>query len=198
MTDDHGLILINVREWDDEQKLPEYEDVLEFLKFVHNYVIPIYGTKNMRKWIKNNPDKTVITKVTATSIAYAVLVYESRYKVWEENIAIKNKNITRAEMRREKRVELPMYHTAPGTKLKLYEVGWTSEGRDYYATLSNIFQSLKSNQKFWDNLSEHWVRYESEVLKEDLIKEAKNQKEVVLDVGHYDEEQYKVDFMAEV
>ena len=44
----------------------------------------------------------------------------------------------------------------------------------------------------------NWVRYESEVLKEDLIKEAKNQKEVVLDVGHYDEEQYKVDFMAEV
>ena len=86
MTDDHGLILINVREWDDEYKLPEYEDVLEFLKFVHNYVIPIYGTKNMRKWIKNNPDKTVITKVTATSIVYAVLVYESRYKVWEENL----------------------------------------------------------------------------------------------------------------
>ena len=57
-------------------------------------------------------------------------------------------------MRREKRVELPMYHTPPGTKLKLYEVGWTSEGRDYYAILSNIFQSLKSNQKFWDNLSE--------------------------------------------
>ena len=82
MTDDHGLIVTtNVREWDDEQKLPEYEDVLEFLKFVHNYVIPIYGTKNMRKWMKKHPDKTVITKVTATSTAYAVLIYESRYKV---------------------------------------------------------------------------------------------------------------------
>ena len=116
------MILTNIRESDVGDKLPEYEDVLEFLKFVHNYVIPIYGTKNMRKWIKNNPDKTVITKGTATSIAYAVLVYEIRYKVWEENIAIKNKNITRAEMRREKRIELPMYHTPPGTKLKLYEV----------------------------------------------------------------------------
>ena len=154
-TDDHGLILTNVREWDDEQKLPEYEDVLEFLKFVHNYVIPIYGTKNMRKWIKNNPDKMVITKVTATSIADAVLVYESRYKVWEENIAIKNKNITRTEMTREKRVKLPMYHTPPGTKLKLYEVGWTSDSRDYYAALTNIFQLLKSNKEFWDNLNEH-------------------------------------------
>ena len=67
-----------------------------------------------------------------------------------------------------------------------------------YATLSNMFQSLKSNQKFWDNLSEHWVRYKSEVLKEGLIREEKNQKEGVLDVDHYDEEQYKVDFMAEV
>ncbi len=57
---------------------------------------------------------------------------------------------------------------------------------------------MKSNQKFWDNLSEHWVRYESEVLTEDLIKEAKIQKEVVLDVGHYDEQQYTVDCMAEV
>ena len=63
---------------------------------------------------------------------------------------------------------------------------------------TSFFQLLKSNKEFWDNLNEHWVRYESEVLKEDLIREAKNQKEVVLDVGHYDEEQYKVDFMAEV
>ena len=193
------MILTNVRFWEDEQTLPEYEDVLEFLKFVHNYVIPIYGAKNMRKWMKNNPDKTLITKVTATSIAYAVLVYESRCKVWEENIAIKNKNITRAEMRKEKRVELPMYHRPPGTKLKLYEVGWTSDGREYYATLSKLFQSLKSNQQFWDNLSGHWARYEREVLKEDLIREAKNEKEeVVLDVDDYDEKQYKVDFMAEV
>ena len=46
------MILTNVREWDVGDKLPEYEDVLEFLKFIHNYVIPIYGTKNMRKWIK--------------------------------------------------------------------------------------------------------------------------------------------------
>ena len=107
----------------------------------------------MGKWLKRNPDKTVNMKVTATSIAYAVLVYESRYKIWEENIVVKNKNITRAEMRREKRVELPMYHTPPGTKLKLYEVGWISDSRDYYATLTNIFQLLKSNNEFWDNLN---------------------------------------------
>ena len=67
-------------------------------------------------------------------------------------------------------------------------VGSWPDGRDYYDTLSNMFQSLKSNQQFWDNLNEHWVRYESEVLNEDLIREAKNEKEVVLDVGDYAEE----------
>ena len=101
-------------------------------------------------------------------------------------------------MMREKRVELTMYHTPLGTKLKLYEVGWTPDGRDYYATLSNMFQLLKSNKEFLDNLNAHWARYESEVLKEDLIREAKNEKEVVSDVGGYAEEKYKVDFMAEV
>ena len=40
--------------------------------------------------------------------------------------------------------------------------------------------------------------YESGVLKEDLLGEAKNEKEVVLDVGDYAEEKYKIDFMAEV
>ena len=80
-TDEDGPILTNIWGWLLGEELPEYEDVVEFLKFVHKYVIPICGTKNMRKWMKNNPDKTVITKVTATSIAYAVLVYESRYKV---------------------------------------------------------------------------------------------------------------------
>ena len=110
----------------------------------------------------------------------------------------KRKYSTRAEMRREKIVKLPMHHIPPGTKLKLYEVGWASDGRDYYATLTNIFQLLKTNKDFWDNLNEHWRRYESEVLKEDLLEEAKDEREVVLDVGDYAEEKYKVDFMAEV
>ena len=31
--------------------LPKYEDVVEFLKFIHNYVVPIYGKKDMTKWL---------------------------------------------------------------------------------------------------------------------------------------------------
>ena len=93
-------------------------------------------------------------------------------------------------MMREKKVELTMYNTPLDTKWELYEVGWTPDSRDYYATLSNIFQLLKSNKEFWDNLNGYWVRYKSEVLKENLIRETKNEKEVVLDMGDYAEGKY--------
>ena len=40
-----GRILANIREWGIMDKLPEYDDVVEFLKFIHNYVLPISGKK---------------------------------------------------------------------------------------------------------------------------------------------------------
>ena len=40
-----GRILTNTREWKIMDKLPEYDDVVEFLKFIHNYVLPVYGEK---------------------------------------------------------------------------------------------------------------------------------------------------------
>ena len=88
-------------------------------------------------------------------------------------------------MTREKTAELPMYHTPSGTKLKLYQVGWISNSRDYYATLTNIFQIWKTNKDFWDNLNEHCRRHKSEVIKKDLLGEAKDEREKVLDVGDY-------------
>ena len=45
MMDDDGKILTDIRKWNILDKLPQYEDVGEFLKFVHNYVLPIYGEK---------------------------------------------------------------------------------------------------------------------------------------------------------
>ena len=40
--EDDGQILANIRGWSIMDKLPKYEDVVEFLKFIHNYVLPIY------------------------------------------------------------------------------------------------------------------------------------------------------------
>ena len=45
MVEDDGKILRNIKEWGIMEKLPGYEDVGEFLKFIHNYVLPVYGKK---------------------------------------------------------------------------------------------------------------------------------------------------------
>ena len=63
-----------------------------------------------------------------------------------------------------KKEESPRYHTPIGTKLKLYDVGWTTEGREYYNTLMGTFQFLKSNEQFWINMNNHWMVYENQVL----------------------------------
>ena len=41
--EDDGKILRHIREWGIMGKLPGYEDVVEFLKCIHNYVLPVYG-----------------------------------------------------------------------------------------------------------------------------------------------------------
>ena len=89
-----------------------------------------------------------MTRLTPNSIAYAVLVYESWFNVWEENIGIRNKSMTKEEKKKHKREESPRYHTPVGTKLKLYVVEWTSKGRTYYNTLIITFQFLKSNDQY--------------------------------------------------
>ena len=139
-----------------------------------------------------------MTRLSPTSIAYTVLVYESQYKVWLERIEIRNKSMTKEEKRTHKREACPEYHTPVGTKLKLYEVGWTPEGRKYYDKLKLIFQFLKSNEKYWKNMNNHGMEYENEALGRGEIVVDKDKNEVVLGVEDYEEEQFVVNFMVEV
>ena len=60
--EDDGQILSNIRGWG-MAKLPKYEDVVEFLKFIHNYVLPIYGKKYMKKWLQTHPNDTLCTNI---------------------------------------------------------------------------------------------------------------------------------------
>ena len=72
--------------------------------------------------------------------------------------------MTKEEKKKHKREESPRYHTPVDTKLKLYDDGWTTEGREYYNTLIGKFQFLKSNEQLWINMNNHWMVYENEVL----------------------------------
>ena len=83
-------------------------------------------------------------------MVYAVFIYESRHEVWEENIAIKRMDhLDKNGKQKVKREKIPTYQHKPGTKLKLYEVGWTKEGRQYYNTIKDKFWELKKNHVFF-------------------------------------------------
>ena len=106
--------------------------------------------------------------------------------------------MTKEEKRTHKRNTCPEYHTPFGTKLKLYEVGWTPEGRQYYNKLKLTFKFLKSNEQYWKNMNNHWMGYENEVLGRGEIVVDKDKHEVVFEIEDHPEEQFMVNLMVEV
>ena len=75
-----------------------YEQAESFLYFLDKYAtVMVEGSREMTKFYNNNRSKTLLDRLTASDIAHSVLVYESAYDVWEEDI---NKNDT-CETRKE-------------------------------------------------------------------------------------------------
>jgi hypothetical protein len=47
------------------------------------------GTHFVSQWSKSNCTKTILDKITASDIAYMILVYENSKEVWEEELEIR-------------------------------------------------------------------------------------------------------------
>ena len=144
--DTNGKIFMVLRSWTGENSLPTYEEIKPFLQ---NYAVPIIGERVTKKWEVANPDNCCLNRLTAASMAYVVFVYESRQEVWQENIEIERMDhLDKKGKKKQKRVNKPKYQHKPGTKLKLYEVGWTNDGRQYYNTIKNKFLKFKKMMGF--------------------------------------------------
>ena len=106
--DDNGKIFINARAWhcsDMRDTKLTYEEAEQFLRFVEKYVIRAVGVHFLLQWSKLHRSKTILEKVTASDIAYTMLVYENSSEVWEEELMIKENAATeevRCTMIREK------------------------------------------------------------------------------------------------
>ena len=57
------------------------------------------GTHFLSQWKKLNRTKTILDKITASDIAYTILVYENTKEVWDEEIEIRE-NTTNDDERR--------------------------------------------------------------------------------------------------
>ncbi len=59
------------------------------MQFLDKYVSHAVGNHYFLQWSKPNRSKTFLDKVTASDIAYTILVYENTKEVWEEEVQIK-------------------------------------------------------------------------------------------------------------
>jgi len=156
-----GKIFVNVRALTDDLDHVDisYEETEQFLRFVDKYVTHAIGNHQLGKWLRANTTKTLLDKVTASDIAYTILVYENTKEVWEEEIEIKASDKTDEEKRSTARLRRPKYHEGRGKRLKRYADGWTDVGKSYYEELMMTFKDLKSHT-VWMTIKEHWTCYQ--------------------------------------
>ena len=86
---DIGRILVDFLLLDLEVTEITYQDCLEFLTFMDYYVSKLIGSRELKKFCVLYPGKTLLDKMTASDIAFAILCYENGVDVWLERIKMK-------------------------------------------------------------------------------------------------------------
>ncbi len=86
-----GKIYVNAREWTSypQESKPTCDHAEHLLRFLDKYVSHAVGRHCFLQWSKLNSIKTFLDKVTASDIAYTILVYENTKEVWEGDLKIK-------------------------------------------------------------------------------------------------------------
>ena len=93
---------MTVRNWTTDQHhiQPTYDDAEDFMQFLDKYVSHAVGNHYFMQWSKSNRTKTFLDKVTASDIAYTILVYENSNEVWKEELKIRATSTTDDERRK--------------------------------------------------------------------------------------------------
>jgi hypothetical protein len=99
--------------------------------------------------------KTLYDKVTASNIAYTILVHENIKEVWEEDLQTKASSKDDMERCHATCHKKPKYREGWGKHLKRFCDGCTENGLEYYQELLRIFKNLKSSD-VWQTLQEYW------------------------------------------
>ncbi len=89
-SDNSGKIYVNATGWtsNPQDSNPTYDQAEHFLWFLDKYVRHAVDNHYFLQSSKSNRSKTFLDKVTASDIAYIILVYEYTKEVWEEHMQI--------------------------------------------------------------------------------------------------------------
>jgi hypothetical protein len=127
--------------------------------FLDKSVSHAIGNHYFLQWSKLNSSNTFLDKVTASDIAFTILVYESTKEVWEEDLQIKASFRTNEERRKAMHYKKTKYHVGRGKHLKRFGDGWTNNREVYYQEMLRIFKELKSSEA-WNTLQDRWTLYQ--------------------------------------
>ncbi len=164
-------IHVNARGWtsNPQDSKPTYDQAEHFLRFPDKYVSHAVGNHYYLQWSKTNRSKTFLDTVTASDIAYTILVYENTKEVWEK--ACRSRQATRLRMRGIMQciIKKTKYHVRRGKHLKRFGDGWTDNRQEYYQELLRIFKELKPSD-VWNALQDHWKCIKRKITPEMIIK----------------------------
>jgi len=156
-----GKVAPTARRWlADKNMLPLFHEAEPFLYFLDKYgTIMVGGAKAMGKYYKANKGKTLLDKLTVSDIAYSIMVYENSYDVWMEEIVKAVTCENDEEKRAFKRVAVNKYHVKRGSRIALYQDGWTSEGHEYFGSICAEIRDMMKAGELWSTLKSHWATY---------------------------------------
>ena len=67
---ENGKIFVKVRGWKAGDEYPTYEDLETFLYFLDKCAFQNLGCHAFAKFMRNNPNKTLVDKLTSQDVAY--------------------------------------------------------------------------------------------------------------------------------
>jgi hypothetical protein len=159
--DESGQLLPEQRQWvTNKITKPRYEDAEGLLHFLDKYTtIVVGGARAVSKYYKQNRGKLLLDRLTVSDIAYSILVYESSHDVWKEEIEKAKTCATAEERKAFQHTAVSKYHVKRGTRLPLYQDGWTNEGHEYFKELCREIEKIKRCEELWSSLKVHWATY---------------------------------------
>ena len=139
---------------------PNYTDAEGLLYFFDKYTtIVIGGSRAVTKYYKQNRGKSLLDKLSISDIAYSIFVYESAHDVWKEEVMKASTCATAEEKKSFEHTAVNKYHVKRGTRLPVYQDGWTNEGNEYFKELCREVEAIKGNERLWTTLKMHWTTY---------------------------------------
>ncbi len=149
---------------------------LELCNLIYYYATNVYGRNSIKNWMRLNQEKSLIDKITASDLAFALIVFENYHPKWvaeieaqrrredvdhdEDALANKDDDLANKDPKRKnkkrKRASSAaagmtlLYTKDPRTRHPYLECGWKLNGLRRFDKLVSLFHKLKENAVMWE------------------------------------------------